>query len=49
MFSKIDCDGNGYIDYTEFVAAAMDLNDLLTEEKLQRAFDMFDQDKSGSI
>jgi calcium-dependent protein kinase len=30
IFTRIDIDQSGYIDYTEFVAAAMDMNQLLT-------------------
>jgi calcium-dependent protein kinase len=49
IFNRIDIDLSGYIDYTEFVAAAMDMNQLLTNSKLKRAFDMFDEDGSGVI
>jgi calcium-dependent protein kinase len=49
IFAQIDVDGSGYIDYTEFVASAMDMQNLLTNDKLKRAFDMFDNDGSGSI
>lgn len=31
MFKKIDLDGNGTIDYTEFVMATMDEQNLITE------------------
>lgn len=34
MFKEIDIDGNGTIDYTEFVMATMNEKDLLTREKL---------------
>ena len=45
----MDLDGNGYIDYTEFVAATMDLSKLSEEDKLTRAFKLFDSDGSGTI
>jgi calcium-dependent protein kinase len=35
MFKEIDIDGNGTIDYTEFVMATMNEKTLLTNEKLQ--------------
>jgi len=49
IFQQIDVDGSGYIDYTEFVASAMNQTDLMSGNKLDRAFDLFDNDKSGSI
>lgn len=35
MFSEIDIDGNGSIDYTEFVMATMNEINIMTNEKLQ--------------
>lgn len=35
MFKNIDIDGNGAIDYTEFVMATMNEKNLVTNEKLQ--------------
>jgi calcium-dependent protein kinase len=49
IFGQIDVDGSGYIDYTEFVASAMNMEALMTDQKLKRAFDMFDNDGSGCI
>jgi calcium-dependent protein kinase len=34
MFKEIDIDGNGTIDYTEFVMATMNDKTMLTNEKL---------------
>jgi len=34
MFKEIDIDGNGSIDYTEFVMATMNEKTVLTNEKL---------------
>jgi len=34
MFDAVDIDGSGYIDYSEFVVAAMNEKQLLTNEKL---------------
>jgi calcium-dependent protein kinase len=45
----MDLDGNGYIDYTEFVAATMDLAKLTEDKKLASAFKLFDKDGSGTI
>jgi len=49
MFDAVDIDKSGYIDYSEFVVAAMNEKQLLTNEKLQSAFKMFDKDGSGLI
>ena len=49
MFDSVDLDRSGFIDYSEFVVAAMNEKNLLTNEKLQSAFKMFDKDGSGFI
>ena len=49
MFSKVDVDGSGAIDYSEFVVASMNEKNLLSNNKLQSAFKMFDKDGGGSI
>ena len=45
----MDLNGNGTIDYSEFLAANMQLSELLTNEKLQAAFNLFDIDQNGRI
>jgi len=49
MFSKVDADNSGAIDYSEFVVATMNEKNLLSNNKLQTAFKMFDKDGGGSI
>ena len=49
MFNAVDSDKSGFIDYSEFVVAAMNENQLTTNDKLQAAFKMFDKDGSGVI
>lgn len=44
-----DADGSGEIDYSEWVVATMDKRKLLTNEKLEVAFNLFDRDGGGSI
>lgn len=43
MFEAVDIDKSGFIDYSEFVIASMNEKNLLTNEKLQSAFKMFDK------
>ena len=49
MFEKVDADRSGEIDYSEFVVATMNEKNLLSNNKLQTAFKMFDKDGGGSI
>jgi calcium-dependent protein kinase len=49
MFQKVDADNSGEIDYSEFVVATMNEKNLLSNNKLQTAFKMFDKDGGGSI
>ena len=49
IYDKIDIDGSGKIDYSEFVVASMNEKELLSKEKLQAAFSMFDSDGGGFI
>jgi len=49
MFNAVDTDRSGFIDYSEFVVAAMNERQLTTNDKLQAAFKMFDKDGSGII
>ena len=45
----MDVDGSGTIDYHEFVMGVLEDKQLLTEAKLQAAFDYFDLDHNGKI
>jgi calcium-dependent protein kinase len=44
-----DIDKNGFVDYTEFITAALDWQSLLSKELLENAFRIFDRDSSGTI
>ncbi|CAI0548763.1 unnamed protein product [Linum tenue] len=46
---RADADGNGTIDYDEFITATMHLNRMDREEHLYTAFQHFDKDNSGYI
>jgi len=49
IMEAADADGNGEIEYSEWIVATVDKNVLLTDEKLKIAFDLFDKDGGGSI
>lgn len=49
IIEKCDLDGDGRIDYLEFIQAAIDHHALLNEANLKSIFDIFDQDGSGTI
>ena len=49
IFNNIDTDHNGYIEYEEFIRAAVDKEYFLSETFLKFAFDYFDRDKNGQI
>lgn len=49
IMGQVDTDGSGEIDYSEFVAASMNRNKLLSRERLEAAFKAFDIDGSGTI
>lgn len=49
VIESIDFDGNGYIEYEEFIRVTLPKDKLFTEANLKTAFDMFDLDKNGTI
>lgn len=49
ILSQVDINGNGEIDYTEFLTACMNHKKYLSKENLHHAFNMFDIDNSGYI
>jgi len=49
MLHELDSYGNGKINYSEFLAATVDVKTFLTEEKLKSVFCIFDTDNSGQI
>jgi calcium-dependent protein kinase len=46
---SLDKDGNGFIDYTEFITAAIDKAAFLNRDNLRAAFQVIDTDNSGNI
>ena len=49
IFNNIDIDHNGYIEYEEFIRAAVDQDYFLSNNYLQFAFNYFDRDNSGEL
>lgn len=49
IIDEVDYFGNRRINYTEFLAATLDVKKFLDEAKLQALFNQFDTDSSGFI
>lgn len=49
LIEQLDSNGNGVIDYSEFLTAAINKTKLLSTQNLEKAFKMFDTDNSGTI
>jgi calcium-dependent protein kinase len=49
ILAKVDANGSGEIDYSEWVVATINKEKLLSTEKLKAAFSLFDKDGSGTI
>lgn len=49
ILKDLDKDGNGVIDYSEFLAAAVNKAKIISTENLRDAFAMLDNDKNGFI
>ncbi|CAK91222.1 unnamed protein product (macronuclear) [Paramecium tetraurelia] len=47
QYSDVDCSGT--IEYTEFIVAFSEVQNLMAQEKLQQAFKLFDKDGNGTI
>ena len=49
IIRKCDLNQDGYIDFQEFLQAAVDYNSMLNKENITIAFGMFDLDNDGQI
>ena len=49
IFANLDLDGSGQISYDEFLSAMIDGKKVLTEDRLEKAFKMFDKDGNGLL
>lgn len=49
VLRQFDTDRSGMIEYSEFLAAAFDKQQLLTKQRIVQCFHLFDKDGNGSI
>mmetsp|Transcript_2510 Transcript_2510/g.3356 ORF Transcript_2510/g.3356 Transcript_2510/m.3356 type:complete len:114 (-) Transcript_2510:258-599(-) len=49
LFAGLDIDRNGIISYTEFIAAMLETQGRIDEERITEAFEVLDSDHSGEI
>jgi calcium-dependent protein kinase len=49
ILAQIDTDLSGQITFSEFLVACINPEEVLTKERLEAAFRVFDIDRSGSI
>jgi calcium-dependent protein kinase len=49
IMTAADVDGDGFIDYNEFVAATINVNQLEKEDLIYKAFRELDEDGSNTI
>jgi calcium-dependent protein kinase len=49
IMRSVDTDGNGAINFNEFIAATLDASIYKDYEKLEKAFNFFDKDRDGEI
>ena len=49
VFDKVDLDGDGRIDFHEFIAGAIDHQKMLTKKNLAYMFKVFDINNDGVI
>jgi len=49
ILDAMDTNGDGQIDFNEFLAAAYDRKKLLSDKNVRVAFDIFDKEKKGYI
>lgn len=49
MFNKLDVNGTGRIDFTEFLLATVNYKNDIHEKELRQIFNIIDKDKSGTL
>ena len=46
---KCDLDGDGALDYQDFIAGAIDHSKFVTKSNIEKVFKLFDKNNSGKI
>lgn len=49
IMDKVDLNNNGTIEYSEFIAASIELNEMIKDSKMANLFQLLDNDKDGKI
>ncbi|CAD8149985.1 unnamed protein product [Paramecium octaurelia] len=49
IFDKVDMNKSGFVDFTEFITSAANEEKLLSKQRLQQAFNIFDTNGDGQI
>lgn len=49
VFNKLSFEGNGLMNYNDFLAGSFSQKELLSEDNIKKCFRVFDEDDSGSI
>jgi len=49
IFDTLDKNKSGFLDYSEFVMAVVNKENMLSKDRLEKTFNIFDKDKSGAI
>lgn len=49
IFSAMDFDNSGYIDYSEFIASFLDCSSYMNDTFLRKEFNKLDSDKDGKL
>ena len=49
LFERADIDNSGFIDYSEWISATINKKKILSNKNLTAAFNLFDEDDSGTI
>mmetsp|Transcript_20850 Transcript_20850/g.17294 ORF Transcript_20850/g.17294 Transcript_20850/m.17294 type:complete len:134 (-) Transcript_20850:254-655(-) len=49
MITEVDQDGNGIVDFPEFIKMMLNKTEMTEAEEIREAFNLFDKDHNGNI